>query len=208
MMKTANIKTSLNPQSRGRRQGTGKYKEPTKVIRVPESQKSAVEDFLEAFARKQEQGLFKLNLDVVGDFEFPELNPTSIALPLFNSKVPAGFPSPADDHVEKRLDPSEFLVDQVDSTFFVTIMGYSMIDAGLLPGDKAVIDRSKLASVGDIVLAIVDGEFTIKTLGRSKDGSPLLLPANKSGEYKPIEVKKHMHVEIWGVVTGSFRKYK
>ena len=94
------------------------------------------------------------------------------------------------------------------STFFVTIMGYSMIDAGLLPGDKAVIDRSKLASVGDIVLAIVDGEFTIKTLGRSKDGSPLLLPANKSGEYKPIEVKKHMHVEIWGVVTGSFRKYK
>jgi len=208
MMKTANIKTSLNPQSRGRRQGTGKYKEPTKVIRVPESQKSAVEDFLEAFARKQEQGLFKLNLDVVGDFEFPELNPASIALPLFNSKVPAGFPSPADDHVEKRLDPSEFLVDQVDSTFFVTIMGYSMIDAGLLPGDKAVIDRSKLASVGDIVLAIVDGEFTIKTLGRSKDGSPLLLPANKSGEYKPIEVKKHMHVEIWGVVTGSFRKYK
>lgn len=208
MMKTANIKTSLNPQSRGRRQGTGKYKEPTKVIRVPESQKSAVEDFLEAFARKQEQGLFKLNLDVVGDFEFPELNPASIALPLFNSKVPAGFPSPADDHLEKRLDPSEFLVDQVDSTFFVTIMGYSMIDAGLLPGDKAVIDRSKLASVGDIVLAIVDGEFTIKTLGRSKDGSPLLLPANKSGEYKPIEVKKHMHVEIWGVVTGSFRKYK
>jgi DNA polymerase V len=208
MMKTANIKTSLNPQSRGRRQGTGKYKEPTKVIRIPESQKSAVEDFLEAFARKQEQGLFKLNLDVVGDFEFPELNPASIALPLFNSKVPAGFPSPADDHVEKRLDPSEFLVDQVDSTFFVTIMGYSMIDAGLLPGDKAVIDRSKLASVGDIVLAIVDGEFTIKTLGRSKDGSPLLLPANKSGEYKPIEVKKHMHVEIWGVVTGSFRKYK
>ena len=208
MMKTADIKTSLNPQSRGRRQGTGKYKEPTKVIRVPESQKSAVEDFLEAFARKQEQGLFKLNLDVVGDFEFPELNPASIALPLFNSKVPAGFPSPADDHVEKRLDPSEFLVDQVDSTFFVTIMGYSMIDAGLLPGDKAVIDRSKLASVGDIVLAIVDGEFTIKTLGRSKDGSPLLLPANKSGEYKPIEVKKHMHVEIWGVVTGSFRKYK
>jgi len=208
MSKTPDITTSVNTQSRGRRHGTGKYKEPTKVIRVPESQKSAVEDFLEAFARKQEQGLFKLNLDVVGDFEFPELNAASITLPLFNSKVPAGVPSPADDHVENRLDPSEFLVDQVDSTFFVTIMGYSMIDAGLLPGDKAVIDRSKLASVGDIVLAIVDGEFTIKTLGRSSDGSPLLLPANKSGEYKPIEVKKHMHVEIWGVVTGSFRRFK
>jgi DNA polymerase V len=83
-----------------------------------------------------------------------------------------------------------------------------MIDAGLLPGDKAVVDRSKLAAIGDIVLAMVDGDYTIKTLARSKDGLPLLLPANKSGEYKPIEVKKHMQVEIWGVVTGSFRRYK
>lgn len=202
------IKSLAFPQSRGRRLGSGKYKEPTKVIRVPESQKAVVEDFLEVYARKQEQGLFKINLDVVGDFTLPALNAAKVSLPLFNSKVPAGFPSPADDHVEARLSPDDYLIEQVDSTFFVTISGYSMIDAGLLPGDKAVVDRSKLASVGDIVLAIVDGEFTIKTLARSKDGSPLLLPANKSGEYKPIEVKKHMHVEIWGVVTGSFRKYK
>ena len=83
-----------------------------------------------------------------------------------------------------------------------------MIDAGLLPGDKAVIDRAKLAETGDIILAMVDGEFTIKTLARSKNGAPLLLPANSSGEYKPIEVTKHMHVEIWGVVTGSFRRFK
>lgn len=192
----------------GRKSGTGKFKEPTEVMRIPSSQKPIIADFLKAYARKQVDTSIKKDIDAVGEMTFPVLNRTPIGITLFNSKVPAGFPSPADDHVEKRLDPSEFLVDQVDSTFFVTIMGYSMIDAGLLPGDKAVVDRSKLASLGDIVLAIVDGEFTIKTLGRSKDGSPLLLPANMSGEYKPIEVTKHMHVEIWGVVTGSFRRFK
>jgi DNA polymerase V len=208
MANITEIQSVVKHQSRGRKTGSGKYKEPTKVIRVPESQKAVVEDFLQVYARKQEQGLFKLNLDTVGEFAFPALNAAPIAIPLFNSKVPAGFPSPADDHVETRLDPSDYLIEQVDSTFFVTISGYSMIDAGLMPGDKAVVDRAKLAETGDIVLAMVDGEFTIKTLARSKDGAPLLLPANSSGEYKPIEVKKHMHVEIWGVVTGSFRKYK
>lgn len=207
MTNVTDIQSLLN-QPRGRKIGSGKYKESTTVMRVPESQKATVEDFLEVYARKQEQGLFKLNLDVVSEFELPVLNAVSTPLPLFNSKVPAGFPSPADDHVEKRLDPSEYLIEQVDSTFFVTIQGYSMIDAGLLPGDKAVIDRSKLAEIGDIVLAIVDGDYTIKMLAKSKDGSPLLIPANSSGEYKPIEVKKHMQVEIWGVVTGSFRKYR
>ena len=192
----------------GRRTGTGKFQEPTKVIRVPTSQEPIIADFLKAYVRKQQTQDFKIDIDAVGDFILPLLHQTSIHIPLFNSKVPAGFPSPADDHVETRLSPNDYLIEQVDATFFVTIQGYSMVDAGLIPGDKAVVDRSKLASVGDIILAIVDGEFTIKTLGRSKDGSPLLLPANKSGEYKPIEVKKHMHVEIWGVVTGSFRKYK
>ncbi|EUJ09230.1 SOS response UmuD protein [Methylophilaceae bacterium 11] len=192
----------------GRKVGTGKFQEPTEVIRIPTSQKSVITDFLSAYTRKQHDNAFKVDLDAVGDFEFPTMHHVPLNIALFNSKVPAGNPSPADDHVESRLDPSEFLVDKVDATFFVTIQGYSMIDAGLLPGDKAVVDRSKLAAIGDIVLAMVDGDYTIKTLARSKDGLPLLLPANKSGEYKPIEVKKHMQVEIWGVVTGSFRRYK
>ena len=115
---------------------------------------------------------------------------------------------PAEEYVEKRLDPSEFLIDQKDATFFVTIQGYSMIDVGLLPGDKAVIDRSKLASIGDIVLAVIDGEFTIKTLARKKDGSPRLLPANSTGVFNPIEIKEGMNFEIWGVVTSSFRRFK
>jgi DNA polymerase V len=83
-----------------------------------------------------------------------------------------------------------------------------MIDSGLLPGDKAVVDRSKTASIGDIVLAVVDGEFTIKLLAKTKQGDPRLLPSNQSGEYKPIEIKDGMQFEIWGVVTGSFRRFK
>ena len=148
------------------------------------------------------------NIDTVADFTLPAIDLTSIALPLFSSKVPAGFPSPAEEHVEKRLDPSEFLIDHKEATFFVTVQGYSMIDVGLMPNDIAVIDRSKIASIGDIVVALVDGEFTIKILNRKKDGTPRLLPANSSGAFAPIEIKEGMAFEVWGVVISSFRRFK
>lgn len=192
----------------GRKVGSGKFKEPTTVLRVPVSQKANVINLLEAHALKQKQGLFQLNLDKVDDFALPAINIQPVSIPLFNSKVPAGFPSPADDHMEKRLDPSEFLIDQAESTFFVTIQGESMIDVGLMPGDKAVIDRSRVPAIGDIVLAVVDGDFTIKILNRQKDGRPRLLPANHTGQYQAIEIKEGMQFDVWGVVTGSFRKFK
>jgi len=185
------ISPRKNQPGAGRKVGSGKFGEPTAVLRVPTSQSPVIKDFLAAYQRK------KLMVDI-----------DAIKLPLYSSKVSAGFPSPAEEHVEKRLDPSEFLIDQKDATFFVTIQGYSMIDVGLLPGDKAVIDRSKLASVGDIVLAVVDGEFTIKTLSRRADGTPRLLPANSTGAYSPIEITEEMSFEIWGVATGSFRRFK
>ena len=188
----------------GRKKGSGKFAEATTVVRLPASQVPVVKDFLAAYQRKK----MLTDLDIVGDMSLPVLDAIPIKLPLFLSKVPAGFPSPAEEHVEKRLDPSEFLIDQKDATFFVTIQGYSMMDVGLLPGDKAVIDRSKLASIGDIVLAVIDGEFTIKTLARKKDGTPRLLPANSNGAFSPIEIKEGMDFEIWGVVTGSFRRFK
>jgi DNA polymerase V len=188
----------------GRKSGTGKFGEATVALRVPTSQEPVIKDFLAAFHRKK----ISASIDAITDFEFPALNLQPISLPLYSSKVSAGFPSPAEDHVEKRLDPSEFLIDQKDATFFVTIQGFSMMDVGLLPGDKAVVDRSKLASVGDIVLAVLDGEFTIKTLARKKDGAPRLLPANSTGAYSPIDITEEMNFEIWGVVTGSFRRFK
>ena len=188
----------------GRKTGSGKFAEVTTVVRLPASQVPVVKDFLAAYQRKK----MLTDLDIVGDMSLPALDSQPIKLPLFLSKVPAGFPSPAEEHIEKRLDPSEFLIDQKDATLFVTIQGYSMMDVGLLPGDKAVVDRSKLASIGDIVLAVIDGEFTIKTLARKKDGTPRLLPANSTGAFSPIEIKEGMDFEIWGVVTSSFRRFK
>ena len=197
-----NIKRGGIRTGAGRKVGTGKFGEATTVVRIPESQAPIIKDFLAAYQRKK----VKADIDAVTEFEWPALYATSIKLPLYSSKVSAGFPSPAEDHVEKRLDPSEFLIDQKDATFFVTIQGYSMIDVGLLPGDKAVVDRSKQASIGNIVLAVLDGEFTIKTLSRTKDGAVRLLPANK--DYSPIEITEEMNFEVWGVVTGSFRRFK
>jgi len=187
----------------GRKFGSGKFNEPTTPLRVPTSQAPVIQDFLAAYQSKKNSE----NMDAVHNFEQPTLTSTPVSLPLYASKVSAGFPSPADDHLENRLDPSPFLIDQQDATFFVTIQGQSMIDVGLMPGDKAVVDRSKIASIGDIVLAVIDGEFTIKTLSRKKDGSARLLPANSTGAYSPIDIKEGMAFEVWGVVTGSFRRF-
>lgn len=192
----------------GRKSGSGLYQEATAVIRVPVSQKAAVSDLLAAYARKQQQLQNRENVDSPDAFEFPADTLSAIALPLYQSKVPAGVPSPADDHIEKRLDPNEYLIDRANDTFFVTIQGESMIEAGLMPGDKAVVDKSKLPVVGDIVLAMIDGEFTIKTLAKQKNGHPKLLPANASGRYTPILIQEPMQFEIWGVVTGSFRRFR
>jgi DNA polymerase V len=134
--------------------------------------------------------------------------PGSVALPLFESKVPAGFPSPADDHVVERLDTNEYLIDQVDTTFFVTIQGDSMVEVGLMPGDQAVVDKGKSPMPGDIVLAMIDGEFTVKTLAIHKSGKPQLLPANSSGKHMPILIQESMHFQVWGVVIGSFRRFR
>lgn len=189
----------------GKRVGSGRkpwspFKETTKAIRIPESQEPVIRDFLEAFKRKQRLA----QLDNVTSIEHPLLS--HLELPLYSTKVAAGFPSPADDHVEKRLDLNEYLITEADATFFVRIKGDSMIDAGIYDNDVAIVDKSKIPSMGDIVLAAVDGEFTIKSLAKSKEGLPRLLPANP--KYSPIEIKEGMQFEIWGVVTGSVRKFK
>jgi DNA polymerase V len=185
----------------GRKVGSGKFREPNSVVSIPTSKAPIIKDFLAAYQKKR----LNTDLDAVSDFELPSLHHVQVSLPLYSSKVSAGFPSPAEEHVEKRLNPNDFLIDQEDATFFVTIQGFSMMDVGLLPGDKAVVDRSKTSNIGDIVLAVINGEFTIKTLAKNKSGAPRLLPANK--DFKPIEITEEMQFEIWGVVTGSFRRF-
>ena len=191
-------------ENAGRPPGQGRFGESTVSIRIPQSQVSTINEILSAHQRK----ISAKHIPNVGDIYTPEVSENPVELPLFSTKVAAGFPSPADDYVEKRLDISEFMIDHKEATFFVTIQGQSMIDMGLLPGDKVVVDRSKTAKIGDIVLAVVDREFTIKILDYGANKMPRLMPANSSGDYRPIYIRPDMQFEIFGVVTGSFRRFK
>lgn len=200
---TKKLSGGLRPGS-GRKEGTGKFKEPTDVIRVPASQKPAIIDFLAEYRRNK---LANKSADEPV-FEYPTKSSKKLFRPLFSSKVPAGFPSPADDHIEAELDINDYLVDQPEATFYNTVEGNSMIDVGLFPGDKAVVNRAKEARVGDIILAVLDGEFTIKRLGKTRSGRPILFPENAAAGLKPIRIGDESSFDIWGVVVGSFRRFK
>ncbi|MES2501805.1 MAG: S24 family peptidase [Pseudomonadota bacterium] len=140
--------------------------------------------------------------------EFPVSEHFPVERPLFLSKVYAGFPSPADDQIEMRLDPNKYLVDNEVSTFFYTMEGLSMIDLGLLPGDKLTLDRSKHARINNVILARVNGGCTVKILGLSKNGNPRLVPANSDGQFPTIEINEFDDFEILGVVISSFRRFR
>jgi DNA polymerase V len=185
----------------GRKPGSGNYGETTTVMRVPASQAGTVRDFLSALHTKRRAE----GQDNVADVFEPAESDRNLALPLYTTKVAAGYPAPADEHVDKRLNPSDYLVADDTATFFVRVKGDSMIDAGIFDDDVLVVDRARVPQIGDIVLAMLDGEFTVKTLGKSKQGARLI-PANNN--YPIIEVKQGQSFEVWGVVTGSMRKFK
>lgn len=192
----------LRPGS-GRSVGTGKFGEPTDVVRVPSSQKPAIIKLLDEYKRN------KLidNATANQTFEYPNKDAKKLYRPLFSSKLPAGFPSPADDHIEAELDVNEFLIDQPEATFFNTVTSTSMIDLGIYPGDKVVVNKAKDPKVGDIIVALLDGEFTIKELGKTKSGRPILYPHNAAEGLKPIRIKDGSDFVIWGVVTGLFKRF-
>ena len=126
-----------------------------------------------------------------------------VELPLFLSPVTAGFPSPADDFLEKRLDLNEYLVKNPAATYLVRASGDSMQGVGIHDGDVLVVDKSVEAADGKIVIAIVYGEFTVKTLKR-RNGHAFLVPANV--DFPEIELTPEMDCEVWGVVTSVIRK--
>jgi len=135
----------------------------------------------------------------------PALGVEPIHLPLFSDRVAAGFPSPADDYIEGRLSLDEHLIQHKDSTFFVRAKGNSMTGAGIFDGDLLVVDKSLNAHDGDIVVAVIDGGFTVKYL--SQQGNAVVLkPAN--AKFKDIEFKDGEELQIWGVVTSSVKKYR
>lgn len=120
-----------------------------------------------------------------------------IVLPLFSDLVQCGFPSPAADYVEQRIDLNELLVAHPSSTYFVKAAGDSMIEAGISDGDLLVVDSSRTAEHGDIVIAAVEGEFTVKRLQLRP--TVQLNPMNSA--YSPIIVGNEDTLDVFGVVT-------
>jgi len=128
---------------------------------------------------------------------------TRRALPLLLTGVQAGFPSPADDFIDKRLDLNEHLILHPAATFFVRAVGDSMLGAGIHDGDLLVVDRAVEPSAGKVVMAALGGELTVKRLERT--GERLLLaPANP--DYPSFDVTAREDFEIWGVVSHVIHK--
>ena len=127
-------------------------------------------------------------------------------LPYFPEGIRAGFPSPATDYEEEAIDLNKTLIQNRDATFFARVKGDSMIDAGYMPGDLLVVDRSLEPRSGDVIVAFVDGGFTIKELDLSeKDkGYVWLIPHNEA--YERIKITAEQTSLIWGVVTYCIHK--
>lgn len=162
----------------GKRIGAGRpKKEPTVVARIPESQINFIKSIIK------------------GDYK----------LPLYQSKVQAGFPSPADDYIEDILDLNEYLIKHPAATFMVRATGDSMIGAGIHSGNILIVDRSIEAKHGKIVIAVVDGELTVKRL--YKKNSVIKLQA-ENPSYPDILISNDNDTMIWGVVTKAIAEFE
>jgi DNA polymerase V len=119
-------------------------------------------------------------------------------IPLMISTITAGFPSPADDHLDLPIDLNEYLVKHPAATFYVRVQGDSMEGSDIHQGDLLIVDKAKPYEMGSIVLAVLDGEFTVKKLMK-KNGALYLLSSNIA--YKPIKIELESDFKVWGVVT-------
>lgn len=128
-----------------------------------------------------------------------------MTIPLFLESIKAGFPSPADDHLDKSLDINRFLVTHPEATFFLRVSGDSMIDKGIFPGDILVVDRSIIPQNEDIVIAAINNELTVKSFFK-KNNKVSLVPANRA--YKEIKISPEDDLVIWGTVISIIRKLK
>jgi DNA polymerase V len=122
---------------------------------------------------------------------------------LFDAAVPAGFPSPAADYEQDALDLNKYLVSNPAATFFVRVAGDSMIGAGIHAGDLLVVDRSLEPRDKRVVIAVLNGELTVKRI-RIKTGKIMLEPENP--DYAPREITPDTDFEVWGVVTSVIHK--
>lgn len=153
-------------------------------------------------AKTKREKSHKREKDLSLKFYLPETE-SSEKHDLFADHIPAGFPSPAEDFLEKRLDLNDYLVKNKEATFLVKVTGESMQDAGIFDGDVLVVDRSVDAVSGKIVLCVLNGEFTVKRLLIEND-RVVLMPANEA--FDPIDITDGTDFRIWGVVTFALHK--
>ena len=180
----------------GRKKNSGSCKEETKVIRVPISLVDSLIPTIEVY---KSQVKSKVEVFLTKD------NPTELSIPIFTSRVQAGFPSPADDHLEDALDLNTHLIHHKEATFFVKAQGDSMLGAGIQQGDILIVDKSLSAKSGKIVIAVVDGEFTVKRLHKYK-GNITLKAENP--DFEDIKIGGTDELIIWGVVTSVIHQYE
>lgn len=154
----------------GRPKGTGKFGEPTKAVRLPVSFIDRIMSFIEKKA---------------------------MCFPLYETKVQAGYPTPVDDASAQNFDLAAHLVRRPESTYFVRVSGDSMIGAGIFSDDILIVDRSIEAKDGDVIIAIVDDEFTVKRLVIKNKKYELKAENSK---FKNIKLADSSDLKVWGVV--------
>ena len=181
----------------GRKKGSGKFgPEKTKVIRVPVSAAEPIQKMLAAVSQRKQNEEGELRVEKV---YAPSFSIQPMAMPVFTDRVSAGMPSFAEDDVEGVLDLNKHILCNPETTFFVRVSGDSMIEAGIHTGDLLVVDRVLRPENGKIVIAVINGELTVKRLFKVND-KVFLMPENPS--YSSIEITEMMDFMIWGVVTN------
>lgn len=135
-------------------------------------------------------------------FFIPDVS-EELKLPLVNAFINAGFPSPADDYIESKLDLNKLLIRNASATFFARVRGKSMQDVGIHDGDILIIDKSLEPSANSVLICFINGEFTVKKV-KKLNGELYLMPENK--DFEPIKVEKGSDFRLWGVVTYCIHK--
>jgi len=128
---------------------------------------------------------------------------TGRPIPLFSSGVAAGFPSPAEDYIERSLDLNELMIANPAATYFIRVAGESMTGAGINHDDIVVVDRSVPPTSGRIVIAVINGELTIKRLINNQHTCALIA---EHPDFPPVQIPEDTELEIWGVVTYAIHK--
>ncbi len=193
----------------GARENAGRkaqFNEPTKVIRVPESQVNFIRNWLLNNVKTDNQ------TDFTSKLKIQQVHPNNdkiYHIPLATERVAAGFPSPAQDDIEQALDLNEYLIRNENATFIVKANSLSMLDAGIDIDDPLIVDRSIPAKSGDIVIAHIDNDFTVKRLMIDTQFQPpkVWLKA-ENPDYLNIYIEEGQELVIWGVVTYNLKRMR